>query len=145
MGVGFPASAARPALLPSRLDTETVVQSEALKNYVGGAWIEPERSGLLPVENPSTGGILAQVPLSTPAAVDRAIEAARKFLLRLSNEIGAWPHRRRGFRGASWALGHGFARRWRRAHLARMGWKGRFPLLIWRCFAPLGYLAGRGQ
>ncbi|MCC6234032.1 MAG: CoA-acylating methylmalonate-semialdehyde dehydrogenase [Verrucomicrobiales bacterium] len=35
-----------------------------------------ERSGLLPVENPSTGAILAQVPLSTTAAVDRAVDAA---------------------------------------------------------------------
>ncbi len=47
-----------------------------LKNYVNGAWVEPEVSSYLPVENPSTGEIIAEVPLSTPAAVGEAVEAA---------------------------------------------------------------------
>jgi malonate-semialdehyde dehydrogenase (acetylating)/methylmalonate-semialdehyde dehydrogenase len=34
------------------------------------------RHGVLPVENPATGAILAQVPLSTPAEADRAVQAA---------------------------------------------------------------------
>src|SRR5262245_59341302 len=47
-----------------------------LKNYIGGQWVEAECSGVLPVENPSNGAILAQVPLSTPAEVGRAVDAA---------------------------------------------------------------------
>lgn len=49
---------------------------EPLKNYVAGRWIDAERTGQLPVENPSTGGILAQVPLSTADEAGRAIAAA---------------------------------------------------------------------
>ncbi|MBL9135942.1 MAG: CoA-acylating methylmalonate-semialdehyde dehydrogenase [Verrucomicrobiales bacterium] len=52
------------------------VHSEILKNYVGGCWIDAERSGALPVENPSTGAILGQVPLSTPTEVERAVATA---------------------------------------------------------------------
>jgi malonate-semialdehyde dehydrogenase (acetylating) / methylmalonate-semialdehyde dehydrogenase len=47
-----------------------------LKNYVNGQWRAPECSGYLPVENPSTGEILAEVPLSTAAEVNLAVEAA---------------------------------------------------------------------
>ena len=47
-----------------------------LKNYVNGTWVEPEVSSYLPVENPSTGEMIAEVPLSTPAAVGEAVEAA---------------------------------------------------------------------
>lgn len=49
---------------------------EPLKNYVAGRWVDAERSGLLPVENPSNAGILAQVPLSTSEETGRAIAAA---------------------------------------------------------------------
>jgi malonate-semialdehyde dehydrogenase (acetylating)/methylmalonate-semialdehyde dehydrogenase len=49
---------------------------ELLKNYVNGRWVEADRAGLLPVENPSTGAVLAQVPLSSSAETNRAIEAA---------------------------------------------------------------------
>ncbi len=52
------------------------MDSEVLKNYVSGRWVEAERTGVLPVENPSNGAILAQVPLSTTAEANRAIEAA---------------------------------------------------------------------
>jgi malonate-semialdehyde dehydrogenase (acetylating)/methylmalonate-semialdehyde dehydrogenase len=49
---------------------------ERLKNYVNGRWVDPENSGYLDVENPSTGEVIAQVPLSTAAAVDQAAETA---------------------------------------------------------------------
>lgn len=52
------------------------MESEPLKNYVGGRWVEAEGAGFLPVENPSTGAIIAQVPLSSAAEAGRAIEAA---------------------------------------------------------------------
>jgi malonate-semialdehyde dehydrogenase (acetylating)/methylmalonate-semialdehyde dehydrogenase len=47
-----------------------------LKNYVNGAWVEPDVSDWLDVENPSTGEAIAQCPLSTPGAVGQAVEAA---------------------------------------------------------------------
>jgi len=47
-----------------------------LRNYINGQWREAENSGLLDVENPSTGEVIARVPLSTPAEVNRAIDAA---------------------------------------------------------------------
>jgi malonate-semialdehyde dehydrogenase (acetylating)/methylmalonate-semialdehyde dehydrogenase len=49
---------------------------KTIKNYVNGQWIEPENSGTLDVENPSTGEIIGKTPLSTVAEVHRAIEAA---------------------------------------------------------------------
>ncbi len=49
---------------------------ETLQNYIHGQWIEAERSGTLPIENPATGSILGQVPLSTAAETRRAVEAA---------------------------------------------------------------------
>lgn len=49
---------------------------EKIKNYVNGEWIEPENTGYLNVENPSTGGVLAKVPFSTTAETNRAIDAA---------------------------------------------------------------------
>jgi len=52
------------------------VQRETLQNYIAGRWVEAERSGVLPVENPSTGAILADVPLSTAAEAGRAVAAA---------------------------------------------------------------------
>ena len=56
-----------------------------LKNYVNGAWVEPEVSGWLEVENPSTGEAIAEVPLSTPAAVGEAVEAAAAAFPEWSN------------------------------------------------------------
>lgn len=49
---------------------------EKLRNYVGGKWIEPDNRGYLDVINPSTGEVLAQVPLSTKEAVEDAIDIA---------------------------------------------------------------------
>ena len=50
---------------------------KTVRNYVNGRWVEAESTGQLDVENPSTGEILAKVPLSTAAEADRAVEAAR--------------------------------------------------------------------
>lgn len=47
-----------------------------MKNYINGKWVEPENSHYLDVENPSTGEILAKVPLSTIAETNRSIDAA---------------------------------------------------------------------
>ncbi|HYS04360.1 MAG TPA: CoA-acylating methylmalonate-semialdehyde dehydrogenase [Candidatus Dormibacteraeota bacterium] len=48
-----------------------------LRNYVDGAWNEPAGRDLLDVENPSTGGTIARVPLSSAADLDAAVAAAR--------------------------------------------------------------------
>ena len=47
-----------------------------VRNYVDGEWVEPENSGYLDVENPSTGQIIGKTPLSTIAEVNHAIDAA---------------------------------------------------------------------
>jgi malonate-semialdehyde dehydrogenase (acetylating)/methylmalonate-semialdehyde dehydrogenase len=47
-----------------------------LQNHIAGQWVDAEHSGLLPVENPSTGAIIGHVPLSTVSETHRAIEAA---------------------------------------------------------------------
>jgi malonate-semialdehyde dehydrogenase (acetylating)/methylmalonate-semialdehyde dehydrogenase len=49
---------------------------QPLQNYINGQWVEPDKNGLLPVENPSTGAIIGHVPLSTTQETNRAIQAA---------------------------------------------------------------------
>ena len=48
-----------------------------VRNYINGQWAEAENSGYLEVENPSTGEIVAEAPLSTAAESARAAAAAR--------------------------------------------------------------------
>ena len=48
-----------------------------LRNYVNGEWREPENCQWLDVENPSTGEVLAQGPLSNLAHAEEAIAAAK--------------------------------------------------------------------
>ena len=52
--------------------------ASVLQNYIGGNWVASSGTTLLDVKNPATGAVLAQVPLSTGADVDRAVEAAAK-------------------------------------------------------------------
>jgi len=47
-----------------------------LRNFIGGQWVEAEASGSEPVYNPATGEVIAHVPLSSAADVDRAVRAA---------------------------------------------------------------------
>lgn len=49
-----------------------------LSNYVGGKWMPSETREFLPVPNPATEEILAEVPLSTKSEVDAAVRAAQK-------------------------------------------------------------------
>jgi malonate-semialdehyde dehydrogenase (acetylating) / methylmalonate-semialdehyde dehydrogenase len=51
-----------------------------LENYVGGRWTPASGDDRLDVVNPSTGDVLAQVPLSTAADLDAAVRAARAAL-----------------------------------------------------------------
>ena len=50
---------------------------EKLRNYINGGWVDADAAEHLDVENPSTGGVIARVPLSTRAEADRAITAAK--------------------------------------------------------------------
>ncbi len=49
-----------------------------LKNYIGGEWVASTSPELLDVHNPATDEVIARVPLSTVAEVDRAVAAARE-------------------------------------------------------------------
>jgi len=54
--------------------------TEILRNYIGGAWIEASSGQALPVENPASGDIVGQVPLSGPSDVARAVTVAKEAL-----------------------------------------------------------------
>lgn len=49
-----------------------------LKNYIGGQWVESDASAYLPVINPATCEIIAEVPDGTRADVDAAAKAAKE-------------------------------------------------------------------
>src|SRR6516225_2333250 len=48
-----------------------------LKNFIDGEFVDPADGQTEPVLNPATGEAIAEAPLSTPADVDRAVEAAK--------------------------------------------------------------------
>lgn len=47
--------------------------AEKLKNYIGGQWVESTATKFEDVLNPATGEVIAQVPLSTRADLDKAV------------------------------------------------------------------------
>jgi malonate-semialdehyde dehydrogenase (acetylating) / methylmalonate-semialdehyde dehydrogenase len=53
-----------------------MIKNEALLNYINGEW-QPSEGEAQAVINPASGFELAQVPLSTPQEVDKAVQAAR--------------------------------------------------------------------
>ena len=54
--------------------------------YVGGAWVDASGDESVPVVNPATEEVIADVPQGTVADVDAAIRAART-----ANDSGPWP------------------------------------------------------
>ncbi|WP_140456978.1 MULTISPECIES: CoA-acylating methylmalonate-semialdehyde dehydrogenase [Priestia] len=56
--------------------TQTTVKT--VKNYIGGEWVNSSTSLTEPVYNPATGEVIAEVPLSTKADVDQAVQAANE-------------------------------------------------------------------
>jgi malonate-semialdehyde dehydrogenase (acetylating) / methylmalonate-semialdehyde dehydrogenase len=58
----------------------TATTTRLLENYVGGRWTPAAVSAALDVTNPATGAVLARVPLSDAAELDRAVAAAREAL-----------------------------------------------------------------
>src|SRR4030095_7010159 len=55
-----------------------MIGQETLLNYVGGQWEAASGAQTIPVSNPATGEVIASVPLSTAANVDKAVQAALK-------------------------------------------------------------------
>lgn len=49
-----------------------------VSNYIAGTWIPINGQKTIPVENPSTGEVISQVPLSGKKEVDDAVSAAQK-------------------------------------------------------------------
>jgi malonate-semialdehyde dehydrogenase (acetylating) / methylmalonate-semialdehyde dehydrogenase len=62
----------------------TAIQTSAtqkypdVRNYIGGEFVEGNGRPLLDVNNPADGSVIAHVPLSARADVDRAVAAAQK-------------------------------------------------------------------
>ncbi len=50
--------------------------------YINGAWEKPQGRGTLPVTNPATGAVLAEVPYASEDDVDRAVRAAHGAFLK---------------------------------------------------------------
>ncbi len=71
------------------------------KNWVDGKWVEGAGGQLTAIENPATGEKIAEVPNSTAADVDRAVEAAKRAFY-----DGRWTGLMRGERQRMlWRLG----------------------------------------
>jgi len=56
------------------------MSAEMLQNYVGGSWTAASAEEWLDVTNPSSGELLARVPMSTGGDLDAAVAAARAAL-----------------------------------------------------------------
>jgi len=51
---------------------------ERLRNYINGEWVASKSERIVDVENPGTGEILTQVPMTTRDEVDLAVKSARR-------------------------------------------------------------------
>src|SRR4051794_29845522 len=58
------------------MSVSAISQATQLSNYIGGRWQRSTSTEFLDVINPATNEPLAQVPLSSPADVAAAVEAA---------------------------------------------------------------------
>src|SRR5699024_10435257 len=56
----------------------TVKTQEKLKNYIGGKWVESSADQTESVYNPATGEVIAEVPISNEADLNKAVETARE-------------------------------------------------------------------
>jgi aldehyde dehydrogenase (NAD+) len=59
---------------------------KAPRLYIGGEWVDPASDAEVPVINPATEEVIAQVPQGSVADVDRAVAAARDAF-----DAGPWP------------------------------------------------------
>jgi malonate-semialdehyde dehydrogenase (acetylating)/methylmalonate-semialdehyde dehydrogenase len=58
---------------------------ETLKNYIHGEWVEAQTDAYGDVMNPARGEVLAKVPLSGKADIDRAVQSAKEAFPRWKN------------------------------------------------------------
>src|SRR5881394_4289353 len=56
------------------------VTTTTYKNFIGGEWVDSADGGTMEVLTPATEEVIAEVPASTAADVDRAVQAAKKAL-----------------------------------------------------------------
>lgn len=56
----------------------STTNTNVMKNYIAGEWVELSTSRTEPVYNPAMGEVIAEVPLSTKEDVDRAVQAANE-------------------------------------------------------------------
>ena len=56
--------------------TDTLPRVKTYQQFIDGAWVDSASGETLPVENPANGQVIAHVPASGPADVDRAVQAA---------------------------------------------------------------------
>ena len=56
--------------------TETLDRVKTYQQFIGGKWVDSATGETLAVENPADGTVIAHVPASGAADVDRAVEAA---------------------------------------------------------------------
>src|SRR5947209_740090 len=54
------------------------MSQRVVKNYVNGSWVTSKSDNNRTVLNPATNEAIAQVPLSTAAEVDKAVQAAQE-------------------------------------------------------------------
>lgn len=66
---------------------------DSSKCFIGGRWVSPQGGGYLPIENPSTGETIGQIPRGTVADVDAAVAAAKAAL---TGDWGRMPAADRG-------------------------------------------------
>ena len=57
---------------------EHFTMATVLRNWIGGEWTASSATATDPVYNPATEEVIAEVPLSSKADVDRAVQNARK-------------------------------------------------------------------
>src|SRR5438128_1370352 len=59
------------------MEKGTMIQDGQLLNSIGGKWKRSRVSEFLDVRNPATAETMVRVPLSSPAEVDEAVQAAQ--------------------------------------------------------------------
>jgi malonate-semialdehyde dehydrogenase (acetylating)/methylmalonate-semialdehyde dehydrogenase len=60
------------------MSSPATTHAPELRNYVAGAWLRSSAAEFAEVRNPATAELLARTPLSSPAEVDAAVQAAAK-------------------------------------------------------------------
>src|SRR6476620_2615673 len=66
-------------LSPSSPAAEPRLRHGTVRNFIGGAFVNADGT-LIDVHAPATGEVIARTPLSTAAALDAAVEAAKRAL-----------------------------------------------------------------